>query len=248
MCVPYVTYERLRTPDAGLPLLPSRHVPAAVVRRVLRSRRVGAGFSRRGLPGPQPLEGSHHQAHNTTTTTTATAHKQTPNPPTKTILPYQNHGWVSNKPTHIKTRTCMAPFPRSTRGHSLLIHHCNRSPDSVTFILKKICGGEKGYVNRSRAAKQATLLAICCGELPAIYRAIDWCNISQYDCSKSLRNAPVRRVGKPTLPIHTQKNSSHFSAKATLFIFLTISSSNITKGNALLPSICTREEKICSNL
>lgn len=123
VCVLWVTIIRntwtpVRTPGAGLPLLPSRHVPAAVVRRVLRSRRVGAGFSRRGLPGPPPLEGSHHQAHNTTTTTTttATAHKQTPNPPTKTILPYQNHGWFSNKPTHIKTRTFMAPSLAARAG------------------------------------------------------------------------------------------------------------------------------------
>ena len=119
VCAVRNIWTSLRTPDAGLPLLPSRHVPAAVVRRVLRSRRVGAGFSRRGLPGPPPLEGSHHQAHNattTTTTTTATAHKQTPNPPTKTILSYQNHGWVSNKPTHIKTRTCMAPSLAARAG------------------------------------------------------------------------------------------------------------------------------------
>ena len=110
VCAVRNIWTSLRTPDAGLPLLPSRHVPAAVVRRVLRSRRVGAGFSRRGLPGPPPLEGSHHQAHNATTTTTATAHKQTPNPPTKqSFLTRTTVGFPTNR--HTLRHALVWPLP-----------------------------------------------------------------------------------------------------------------------------------------
>jgi len=162
------------------------------VGRLLRSRRVGAGFSRSelggaGYPGHRQLERAtpplggqqpqtciHHQAYNTTT-----AHKKTPNPPTKNNLssPEPRLGFQQTD-THSHTHF-YGPLPSQ---------HARELTFKPSFFGLCYLHTEKKYVEEERvaliaaaprtplASRQPCLRSAAAGggELPAIYRAIDW--------------------------------------------------------------------------
>jgi hypothetical protein len=184
-----------------LPLLPSRHVLAAVVGRVVRSRRVGAGFRGRGqhrhsgaattnLYPPQSTQQQqhhNHHHHHSTQTNPQPPHKNNPSSPEprlgfqQTDTHSHTHFYGPLPSHHARART----FNPSLQSFSGLCYlHTEKNRWRRKGLALTVAAPRAPLASRQPCLRFA---AAGGGELPAIYRAID--KTACCCCCSTRRNA-----------------------------------------------------------